>query len=118
MNDSVFDEFSEFVVEAEYMPVDRKNPLGATAGDPVVVNIIIDEGSQTQFTGQVVDTRTNDVLIYADPHSVLGTRACVGGHLRTINNPDPRTFRIEDWNVAGYTREDGHIELSATEVSA
>lgn len=117
-DDSVFDEFSEFVVDAEYSKVDRTNVLGAKASKPITVQILIDEGSSTQFTGQIVDTRTNDVLIYGQPNSVLGTRACVGGFIRTINSPDPRTFRIENWNKAGYTRSDGHIELTATEVTA
>lgn len=117
-DDSVFDEFADFIVTAEYYKVDRTNPLGATKSDPVDVQIIIDEGSSTQFTGQTVDTRTNpDILIYGQLGSVLANRSCVGGFIRTTKNPDPRTFRIENWNMAGYTRDDGHIELTATEVS-
>lgn len=116
---SVFDTFSDMIVPAKFSRVDRKNPLGATASAEIDVKIIIDEGSSTTFTGQTVDTRNNDVLIYASRNdSVLNSRKCVGGFLRTTSTLDPRKFRIEDWNVGGYEFDGGHIELSATEVSA
>lgn len=117
--DSVFDEFPEFIVNAEYSAVDRTNVLGASAGAAAPVSIIIDEGTNTRFAGQTVDTRSDDVLIYARRDTApLNSRSCIGGFLRTLDTLDPRTFRIEDWNVAGYTRGDGHIELTATEVAA
>jgi len=115
---SVFDEFDELIIPAKFYPVDRTNPLGNVQGEPVNVNIIIDEGVQTVFTGQIVDSLQNDILIYAERTSVLGSRSCIGGYIQTLDNVDPHKFRIENWNVAGYTRDDGHIELTATEVSS
>lgn len=97
------------IVNATYFPVGRKTPLGTVQGDHVGVEIIIDEGSSTNFANRE-QTTASDVLVYARPESVLGDISCNGGRLDVGN----RSYRIESFDVAKNQRTGVvmHIELT------
>lgn len=102
------------MVQGTYTPVDRRGPLGTQVGTPVAVSFLIDEGGSENWQKTEAEHASN-VLIYADPASVIGSRTCVGGRL--VDNSTGRKFTIVGFDVAKnqHTGAVDHVELTAKE---
>lgn len=95
---TVFDDFANAILPADYWRTDERNPLGVTKGPLTRTSVIIDEGGETSFTGDA-PVQADDVLIYGMAGSPLASHACVGGWIKVYNGLDSRTFKIVRWDV-------------------
>ena len=100
-------------LKAVYKEANRKNNLGVVAGAEHNVIIIISEAYTNAWQSEIV-SQTSNILVYAQPNTVLAKKTCTGGTLKVGD----RTLRIESFAVARNQRtsEISHIELGCSEL--
>lgn len=100
------------VIDAVYIPVSRKSPLGTVTDPPEPIKVIIDEGGSEDWQKTEAQHKSS-VLIYCFPECPI-TRECVGGWIDICNG---RKFRIDGYDVSKNQRTGivEHIELTCSE---